>query len=373
MRFLWIGISLFSSSLASAQVRQDAPGIKEYTLSNSRGVKVRFLDLGGIITSIETPDRAGWFDNIVLGYGSTSEYRTKNAKNNLGAVIGRYAGRIAGARFSIGKREFQLNANDGPNALHGGGEGFERMRWKVRPFRGRSFAGARLQLVSADGAQGFPGRLDVTVTYRLFSDNRFQIDYEARTTRATHVNVTNHTYFDLGGSSTVTVADQRLRIAAHRWIESDGAGIPTGRLAPVAGTPLDFLKERAIGDRWDTKSSMMSSRGGYNHAWAFEHGTTSKPREVAWLRDHRSGRTLSVATTEPSVQVYTGDYIDGKDIDAAGRLILPRAGVALETQHYSDSPNQPGFPSTLLRPGQTFKSTTIWRFGVEPGSAEIAN
>jgi aldose 1-epimerase len=363
MRICIVVTLLCWTSGAAAQVWHDAPDIQEYTLKNSNGITVRFLDLGGVITSIETPDRTGRLDNIVLGYGSAAEYLDKNGKNAFGAIIGRYAGRIAGARFSIGKQQIRLNANDGPNALHGGGNGFDVQRWKVAPFEGKDFQGARLTLASPHGAQGFPGRLDVTVTYRLFANDRFQIDYAARTTKPTHINFTNHSYFDLAGALSDTVADQRLRIAASRWVEADSAGIPTGRLAPVAGTPLDFLQERAIGARWDDASPLLSRRGGYNHAWALDGGTTARPRPVIWLRDLQSGRTLTVETTEPSVQAYTGDYIDGLDLDAKGNVIKPRGGIALETQHFSDTPHQPGFPSTLLKPGETYRSTTVWRFG----------
>ena len=363
MRTCVFAVLLCWTTTATAQVRQDAPDITEYTLRNPRGITVRFLDYGGVITSIETPDRAGRLDNIVLGYGSTSEYLAKNGKNAFGAIIGRYAGRIEGAQFSIGKQQVRLHANDGPNALHGGGSGFDVQRWKVAPFDGKDFEGARLTLASPDGFQGFPGRLDVTVTYRLYADDSFRIDYEATTTKPTHINFTNHSYFDLAGAQSDTVADQRLRIAATRWVETDRAGIPTGRLAPVAGTPLDFLREQAIGARWDADSRILNPRGGYNHAWALDGGTTAHPRPVIWLRDPQSGRTLTIETSEPSVQVYTGDYIDGQDVDAKRQVIKPRSGVALETQHFSDTPHQPGFPSTLLRPGETYRSTTIWRFG----------
>ncbi|UYY59475.1 aldose epimerase family protein [Sphingomonas sp. S2-65] len=357
-------IALLWSPAVSAQIRADAPEIREYTLRNAHGMTVRFLDRGGVITAIETPDRQGRLANVVLGYGSTAEYRDKNGKNGFGALIGRYAGRIRGARFMVGGREVRLKANDGDNALHGGPGGFDVQRWAVAPFRGKGFDGARLTRDSPDGSQGFPGRLRVTVTYRLFTDDRFQIDYDATTTRATHVNFTNHSYFNLAGPGSGTVANQRMRIAANRWVEADQAGIPTGRLASVAGTPLDFREAHAIGERWYAGGPVMSARGGYNHGWAFEHGVTRSPRPVLWLSDPASGRTLTVETTEPGVVIYTGDYIDGKDVDAAGNVIHPRDGIALETQHFADSPHHASFPSTLLTPDKRLQSTTIWRFGV---------
>lgn len=362
-RTLLIGTLLVTTG-ASAQVREDAAGIREYTLRNAHGVTFRFLNMGGIVTAIEVPDRAGRRANVVLGYGSTREYRERITKNYFGATVGRYAGRIAGARFAIDGRAYRLTPNDGPNALHGGGQpGLEAQIWQVRPFIEPGVSGARLSLVSPDGAQGFPGKLSLTLTYRLFADDRVRIDYAARTTRATVLNLTNHSYFNLAGAESGSIADQRLTIDAGRWAETDDAGIPTGRLLPVAGTPLDFRTERRIGDRIDDRAPMMSARGGYNHAWVVNRARPAGPAIVARLHDPASGRTLTVSSTEPSLQVYTGDYIDGRDVGPGGRKILPRAGIALETQHLSDSPNRPAFPTTLLRPGKEFRSTTVWQFG----------
>lgn len=360
MRAILFATGLALAGAAPAQLRQDAPGIREYTLTNARGMTVRFLDLGGIITSIRVPDRAGRFDNVVLGYGSTAEYRDKIGKNGFGALIGRYAGRIAGARFTLAGHTYRMTPNDGPNALHGGaGPQFPTQHWQVTPL-GRS--AARLTLVSPDGAQGFPGRLTVSITYRLGADNSLSLAYAARTTKPTEINFTNHSYFNLAGAGAGTVGGQRLRIAATRWVEADQAGIPTGRLAPVAGTPLDFRSPHAIGERWDAKTPIMAAHGGYNHAWAFDRHAPAAP--VIWLSDAGTGRTLTVSTNEPSVQAYTGDYIDGLDVDATGRTIHPRDGIALETEHFSDAMHHPGFPSTRLRPGQVYRSTTVWRFGV---------
>ena len=361
----FLAATLLIATAASAQVREDAAGIREYKLRNPHGLTFRFLNMGGIVTSIEVPDRTGRRANVVLGYGSTRDYREKITKNYFGATVGRYAGRIAGARFAIDGRTYRLTPNDGPNALHGGGKpGLEAQIWQVRPFVEPGVSGARLSLISPDGAQGFPGKLTLTITYRLFADDRVRIDYAARTTRATVLNLTNHSYFNLAGAESGSVADQQLRIAATRWAETDDAGIPTGRLLPVANTPLDFRSERRIGDRIDAKAPMMSARGGYNHAWVIDAPPRKDPIVVARLRDPASGRTLTVSTTEPSLQVYTGDYIDGRDVGPGGRQILPRAGIAIETQHLSDSPNRPAFPTTLVRPGKALGSTTIWQFGV---------
>jgi len=353
----------FTAAGASAQVARDDPGIHEHVLRNASGMTVRFLDYGAIITSIEVPDRAGHFDNVVLGYGSAADYRAKNDKNRFGAVVGRYAGRIAGASFSIGGKHYRLKPNDGPNALHGGGlPGLDSKIWRVKEFREKGVVGARLTVTSPDGNQGFPGALTVTVTYRLFADNSLHIDYTARTTRATVLNLTNHSYFNLAGGG--SVEKQSLRINASRWVETDQTGIPTGRFPTVAGTPLDFRVLHPIGERIDAKLPIMATRGGYNHAWLLATRNRTAAAPAAVLTDPASGRTLSIATSEPSLQAYTGDYIDGQDKDAKGRTIRPRDGIALETQHLSDSPHRPAFPSTLLKPGQTWRSSTVWHFGV---------
>jgi aldose 1-epimerase len=336
-------------------------GATEYTLRNAGGATVRFLDYGGVVTAIEVPDKAGRLGNVVLAYGSPADYPRLNHKNGFGAIIGRYAGRIAHARFTLDGKEVRLTPNLPPHALHGGAPGFDKRRWTVRRL-GRD--AAELRLTSPDGDQGFPGRLTLSVTYRLLPDNALRIDYAAETSRPTVLNLTNHSYFNLSGSG--YVGPQRLRIAATRWVETDEVGIPTGRVTPVAGTPLDFREERAIGERIEAKGPPMAGPGGYNHAWVFDQpAAAGRPRPVLWMRDPGSGRTLTVETTEPSVQLYTGDYFDGKDLDAAGRQIRARDGIAIETQGFADAPNHPNFPSTRLDPGKTFRSTTIYRFGVE--------
>lgn len=336
-----------------------APVTHSYVLTNARGMTVRFLDYGATITAVDVPDRTGRSVNVVLGYGSGAEYVAKNTKNDFGATIGRYAGRIAGAAFTIDKRTYQLVANDGPNALHGG---------KIVGLLGRVFSvrqtapdAAVLRYVSPDGDQGFPGTLTVTVRYLLLPDNTLRIEYEARTTKPTVLNLTNHSYFNLAGQGSGPVTDQKLTIHASRWIEAKGDGIPTGRFVPVAGTPLDFREAHAIGERIDAKSPEMGPHGGYNHAWLFDK-PSGELAPVATLEDASSGRRLTVATTEPSVQAYTGDYIDGRDLDAGGHTIHPRDGIALEMQHPSDAPHQPSFPTTLLRPGQVYHATTTWHF-----------
>lgn len=334
------------------------------TLRNASGMTVRLIPQGAIVMAIDVPDRRGKIANVVLGYPKPADYRSKVRKNGFGATIGRYAGRIAGARLAIDGRPVTLVANDGANALHGGGKaGFDTVDWRyTRPIRDGDTQ-ATFTLVSPDGFQNLPGRLTVTVTYRLAADNALHIDYQARTTRPTVLNLTNHSYFNLAGEGSGSVYDQRLQLAAKRYVATDAGGIPTGSLLPVAETPLDFRCPRRIGDGIADARPPMTPRG-YNHAWLFDK-PTGVLAPVARLADPASGRTLTIETTEPSIQVYTGGYIDGSDAGPSGHVYQPGDGIALESQHVSDSPHQPAFPTTLLRPGQTYHQTTIWRFGVD--------
>ncbi|MFV0624268.1 aldose epimerase family protein [Sphingomonas sp. ac-8] len=347
-------VSLLAAAPAAAQEQDD-------TIELRRGdMIVRLIPFGATVTQIEVPDRAGKRANVLLGFESPAAFRANNHKASFGATIGRYAGRIAGARFTIDGKPVQLVADDGPNALHGGGPAkFDTQEWTVRE---RSADAVTFTLDSPDGFQGFPGRLQVAVTYRLLAGNALRIDYEARTTKPTALNLTNHAYFNLAGEGSGSIREQTLQILADRYVVTDAGGIPTGAFPSVAGTPLDLREPQPLGKGIDSRVPPMGPRG-YNHAWVFD-----KPADalapVARLEDLASGRTLTVETTEPSIQVYTAGYLDGKDRGPSGRLLQPFDGVALETQHLSDSPNQPSFPSTLLRPGETFRSTTIWRFGV---------
>lgn len=345
---------------SSAQARAD-----QEIIELRRGkIVVRLIPFGATVMQIEVPDRFGKVANVLLGYATPAEYRAKSAKASFGATMGRYAGRIANARFSIGRRPVQLTANDGSNALHGGGsKRFDTQDWRVAA---RTSEAVTFGLDSPDGFQGFPGRLRVTVTYRLITDNALRIDYEAHTSKPTVLNLTNHAYFNLAGEGSGTIHEHRLRIAAARYIATDDRGIPSGALPSVAGTPLDLRTPRRLGDAIDRPKPPIGPRG-YNHGWLFDKppGTLAP---VAWLSDRSSGRTLTIETSEPSIQVYTAGYLDGGDQGPSGKPMQPYAGVALETQHPADSPNHPHFPSTLLRPGEAFRSTTIWRFGVEPTS-----
>lgn len=352
-RVVWGGLAAYS--LASPAL---ARGDDTITLRDG-AMTVRLLPFGATVTQIEVPDRNGKPANVLLGFPSAAEFRAKNGKVSFGSTIGRYAGRIANARFSIDGKPVQLVADDGPNALHGGGNAkFDTQEWAVARRDRRSVT---FTLDSPDGFQGFPGRLKVAVTYRLIGANALRIDYEARTDKPTALNLTNHAYFNLAGEGSGSVRAQRLQVMAERYIATDERGIPSGALPSVAGTPLDLRTPRALGEGIDSRVPPMGERG-YNHGWFFDK-PAGKLAPVARLEDPASGRSLTVETSEPSIVVYTGGYIDGQDRGPSGKVMRPFDGVALETQHVSDSPNHPEFPSTVLRPGEVFRSTTIWRFG----------
>jgi aldose 1-epimerase len=274
--------------------------------------------------------------------------------------MGRYAGRIAKAHFALGGREIRLVANDGPNALHGGPNGLFTKVWSMAPFRHGQVVGAVLHYTSPDGEQGFPGRLDIQVTYSLQPDNAVRIDYEARTDKPTVLNLTNHSYFNLAGAGSGTVLRHRLQILSDRLMESDEGGIPDGRFLPVSGTPFDFREPKTIASMIDRPHPQIEGRRGFNHSWILPFD--GRLHLAARLADPGSGRQLEVLTTQPSLTVYTGNWFSGHDAGAQGVLYRPHDGIALEAQHLSDSPNRPLFPTTLLKPGQVFRATTIYRF-----------
>ncbi|MGA5272427.1 aldose epimerase family protein [Streptomyces cellulosae] len=313
----------------------DGTPVHRWTLERA-GVRVRILSYGGIVQDVEVPDRDGRTGNVVLGFDGLDGYLA-HPEPFLGALIGRYANRIGGARFTLDGVEHVLTASEGPHSLHGGERGFDKRVWDVTEVAD----GLRLSLVAEDGEEGFPGRLEVTVTYTLDERGALHIAYEAVTDAATHVNLTNHTYWNLAGSG--PAGGHELRVAASRWTTSDADLIPDGGLADVSGTRYDFREARKAG-------------GGYDDNFVLDKGLTATPEEVAELYDPASGRVLTVATTEPGIQVYTADHI--------GEPFEPGAGIALETQHFPDSPNRPEFPSTVLRPGEVFRSETVYGFSV---------
>jgi aldose 1-epimerase len=339
--------------------------VRAFTMTNSRGVEVRVLDYGGIIQSIRTPDRAGALADIVLGFDDVQGY--VKSSPYFGALTGRYANRIAKGRFQLDGKAYTLAVNNGPNALHGGIKGFDKVIWSVEP-HGDS-AGVRLVLryTSPDGEEGYPGTLRATVTYTLTHANQLVLDYEATTDKPTIVNLTNHSYFNLHGEGSGTILDHVLTLNADRYTPIDSTSIPTGELPPVAGTPFDFRKPTAIGARIDQPDRQLKNGRGYDHNFVLSRpsGATGLVH-AAHVVDPSSGRTLDVETTEPGVQFYTGNFLDGSFAGKKGHVYQRRTGFCLETQHFPDSPNKPQFPSTVLRPGQTYHSRTQFTFGVQP-------
>lgn len=337
--------------------------VVQATLTNDRGMTVKIISVGAVITDVVVPDRRGHRDNVVLGFGNLGDYEEKNADYEFGAVVGRYAGRIAGGRFSLRGKTYTLAANDGRNTLHGGPGGFSRKVWRVTPFRRGRAVGALLHLDSPESSQGFPGALGVDVRYTLQPDNSLRIDYQATTDRPTVINLTNHSYFNLAGAGSGTALNHRLQIVADRFVETDQGGIPTGRFPEVAGTPFDFRQPTRIGDMINRPHPQMAEQRGFNHAWLMP--TDGRLGVAARVSEPTTGRTLEVLTREPSVTLYTANYFSGRDIGAQGTAYFPHYALALETMHLAESPNRPAFPTTEITPGHPYRSTTIFRFGVQ--------
>ncbi|HEY6737329.1 MAG TPA: aldose epimerase family protein [Actinopolymorphaceae bacterium] len=332
--------------------------VERYVFSNGRGVEVGMLTYGATIHTLLAPDRYGRPANITLGLPTLEDYIAHSPY--FGATIGRYGNRIAEARFTLDGKTYQIPANDGENALHGGTKGFDKYVWSAREVREPDRIGVAFTLVSPDGDMGFPGELTTTVTYTLDRRNRLRIDYHATTTAPTVVNLTNHAYFNLAGEGETSIHDHILKLSADRFTPVDDVLIPTGELAGVAGTPFDFRRPRPIGELIRSGHEQTVRGRGYDHNYVLV-GTGSK--HVATVLEPRSGRKLTVHTTEPGVQFYSGNFLDGTLLGTSGRAYRQGDGFCLETQHFPDSPNQPNFPSTVLRPGRAYTSTTVYTFG----------
>ena len=332
-----------------------------YTLTNPQGMEVRAITLGGIITSIRVPDKNGKFDDVALGFDSLDGY-IKNPPF-LGAIIGRYGNRIGKGRFTLDGKTYTLAINNKPNHLHGGIKGFDKAVWKAESFKKDDAVGVAFTHTSPDGDEGYPGALSMRVTYTLTAGNAIEVDYEATTDKATPVNMTQHTYFNLAGDGSRDVLDHVMTIYASRYTPVDSTLIPTGELAPVEGTPFDFRMPMAIGARIGANDSQIKYGNGYDHNFVVDR-TGDGLVPAAHVVEPTTGRVLDVSTTEPGMQFYTGNFLDGSVTGKSGHVYKQRMGFCLETQHFPDSPNKPSFPNTILRPGETYRSKTVFTFSV---------
>ena len=339
----------------------DGQSVDLYTVTNAAGMTVCFLSLGGIITRVQVPDRYGALADVTPGYDSLAEYLTDTCY--FGALIGRYANRIAGGRFVLDGREYQAPPNDGKNLLHGGYGGFHRVVWHVAPFANSHAAGAALTYTSRAGEEGFPGTVRVRVTYTLNEGNELRFDYAATTDAPTPVSLTQHTYVNLAGHASGDILSHELTLLASRYLPVDDEIIPTGELRSVDGTPFDFRRARTIGEGIRSRDVALPMDG-YDHTFVLDSRAPGEMELAARLYERVSGRMLEIETTEPGIQLYSGGQLGGGASGKDGYIYRRHDALALETQHFPDSPNVPAFPSTILRPGQRYVSSTVYRFGV---------
>ncbi|MGY4976249.1 aldose epimerase family protein [Streptomyces sp. 900105755] len=337
----------------------DGTKVHRWSLENG-GTRLKVLSYGGIIQSLEIPDRHGRYANVSLGYDNLAAYVA--GTTFFGATIGRYGNRIAKGRFTLDGTTYQLSVNDGVNSLHGGAKGFNTKVWDIEGFTSGSDVGLHLHYTSVDGEMGYPGTLRTKVTFTLNRHGDWTIDYEATTDKPTVVNLTNHTYWNLAGEGNGTIEDHELTIAAGRYTPTDSGLIPTGELATVSGTPFDFRKGKPVGRDIRAGHPQQVQAKGFDHNWVLDKGVTAKPEHIATLRDPRSGRTLKIATDQPGLQFYSGNFLDGTLTGTSGRTYRQGDGLCLETQHFPDSPNHASFPSTVLRPGQVYRTRTVHSF-----------
>ncbi|WP_418202214.1 aldose epimerase family protein [Anaerohalosphaera lusitana] len=342
----------------------DFDSIKLYELQNDAGMTVKITNYGAIVTSIVVPDRDGELADVALGYDRVEDYINAVDKPYFGAVVGRYGNRIAEGQFTLDGETYTLATNNGPNHLHGGTIGFDKVVWDGSYIQGDGYTGVELTYLAKDMEEGYPGNLNAKVTYKLTDDNELVIDYYATTDKATPVNLTNHTYFNLAGEGNGTILDHKLMINADYFTPVDSTLIPTGKLQPVKGTPFDFTSPKAIGRDIEQENQQLTFGGGYDHNFVLNKDGKNMTL-AATVYEPASGRFMKVYTEEPGVQFYCGNFLDGRLKGKSGKPYVYRGGLCLETQHYPDSPNQPQFPSTILRPGDTYNTRTIYRFSTK--------
>jgi aldose 1-epimerase len=368
---MWLGAVitvLGLSPMANAKISKadfgrtaDGKPVEIYTLTNKSGAEVRIITYGGTVVSLKVPDRAGQLGDVVLGFDSIADYEKHRAY--MGAVIGRYGNRIAKGKFTIDGREYSVAVNNGVNHLHGGLKGFDKAIWSARPFSNSAGANLELTYVSADGEEGYPGKLTVTVVYTLTEKNELKVVYGATTDKATVVNLTQHSYFNLAGAGNGTILGHQVAIFADRFTPTDSGSIPTGELRPVKGTAFDFTTPTVVGARIDQDDEQLKYGSGYDQNWVLNKRGKG-PELAATVYEPTSGRFLEVLTTEPGIQFYTGNHLDASIKGKEGKDYPKRTGLCLEAERFPDSPNQPSFPTALLKPGQRYAQTTIYRFSV---------
>jgi aldose 1-epimerase len=337
----------------------DGTAVEQYVLSNGNGMTVKVITYGGILTDIAAPDRKGKAINVTLGFDSLEGYLQKHPY--FGALVGRVGNRIAGGKFTLDGKAYTLAKNNGPNHLHGGNKGFDKAVWKAESLKSKENAGVKLTHVSPDGDEGYPGNLTVNVTYTVTPDNELRITYEATTDKATPVNLTNHTYFNLAGPAAGDILGHELVIYADKYTPTDETLIPTGELKPVKGTPYDFTTPHTIGSRI---GQIKGDPGGYDINYVLRKPGPAL-HKAAWVHEPKTGRVMEVSTTQPGVQFYTGNFLDGSLKGRDGVAYRKHQGFCLETQHFPDAVNHPNFPSIILRPGQTYQQTTVYKFSTK--------
>lgn len=339
----------------------DGTPVSLYTLTNELGTVMTVTNYGGIIVSLKTEDRNGVFEDVVLGFDSLSQYEKSNPY--FGCIVGRYGNRIAKGKFTLDGKTYTLAVNNGANHLHGGLKGFDKVVWEAEEASSAEGVALKLKYTSKDMEEGYPGNLATEVTYTLTNNNEVKIDYKATTDKKTVVNLTNHSYFNLTGDTKRDILGHTVSLAATKFLPVDKGLIPTGELKEVGGTPFDFTEPFVVGERIDANDEQLKIAGGYDHCWVFDNAGSQSA--VATVYDSTSGRFMEVFTSEPAVQFYSGNFLDGKLTGKYGTVYNKRFGLCLETQHFPDSPNQPKFPTTELNPGETYSTQTVYKFSVK--------
>ena len=355
--------SSFTVSQLHFGLTTEGDSIVQYAFANGNGLEIKIINYGCIVTHLKVPDQSGKIEDVVLGYDNLEDYI--KASPYFGAVVGRYGNRIAKGKFTLDDVEYQLVQNNGENHLHGGTKGFDKVVWEAETFENDHSVGLKLNYLSKDMEEGYPGDLDVTVTYTIKKENEVEIDYLATTDKKTIVNLTQHSYFNLTGNTKRDILDHQVSIKSDYILPVDGGLIPTGDLLPVSETPFDFNEMKAVGEQIEDAHEQIKLGGGYDHCWVLIKSAEDALEWAIKAYDPFSGRVFELATTEPGVQFYTGNFLNGELTGKYGSMYHKRYGLCFEPEHYPDSPNQVDFPSVLLKPGEEYNSKTIWRFTIQ--------